>query len=153
VIKKIGYILLFASIVLSDRLTKLWALQTCLAPRIFNAYLSGELVFNRGVSWSFFNYADPLLFGCVTGLVTGVIIALALYAWNQWQSGQIIAGEVMVLAGSCANLFDRFIYGGVIDFILLSYKSYSWPIFNIADIAIVLGVGYMLVNLVWQPTR
>jgi signal peptidase II len=145
-------IFFFGLIVVADRLTKFWALQTCIFPQRYTDYFSCELVFNRGISWSLLSFTDSCYFGCVTALVTGITVALAVYTWHQWRSGFAIIGELMVLAGSCANLYDRFVYGGVIDFIMLSYKSFTWPLFNIADVAIVCGVLWMLVHLMRQPS-
>lgn len=146
------YSLSFLFIIIADRLTKLWALQTCILPQRYNDYFSCELVFNRGISWSLLSFTDSCYFGCVTALVTGIIIALGVYTWHQRRSGFTIIGETIVLAGSCANLYDRHVYGGVIDFIMLSYKSYTWPLFNIADVAIVCGVLWMLFNFIRQPS-
>ena len=46
----------------------------------------------------------------------------------------------MIFAGSLGNLFDRLKYSGVPDFIDLHIGNYHWFIFNVADIAISLGV-------------
>lgn len=47
----------------------------------------------------------------------------------------------LILGGAMGNLFDRLYYGGVIDFLDFHILGYHWPAFNIADCAIVLGVG------------
>jgi signal peptidase II len=67
-----------------------------------------------------------------------------LYAYHQYLCGNSIIGEVCVVTGSLSNLIDRVVYHGVIDFIILSYNDFSWPVFNIADTIIVLGVGIMI---------
>ena len=56
----------------------------------------------------------------------------------------------MILAGAIGNLYDRFRYGFVTDFIEVFYKSYQWPTFNIADSAITIGVGLLLVEILNQ---
>ena len=46
----------------------------------------------------------------------------------------------IILGGSCGNLFDRYYYSAVPDFIDLNYNGYHWFIFNVADIFITLGI-------------
>lgn len=50
----------------------------------------------------------------------------------------------LILGGAIGNLIDRVIYGYVIDFFDVYYQSYHWPVFNIADSAITVGVMFML---------
>jgi len=45
----------------------------------------------------------------------------------------------LILGGALGNLFDRILHGYVVDFILLYYKRWEWPAFNIADSAIFIG--------------
>jgi len=71
---------------------------------------------------------------------------LCWFAYYNYKQGNNIAAEVCIIAGSISNLIDRVIYGGVIDFIILSYGSLSWPVFNVADAMIVLGVILLLLK-------
>ena len=64
-----------------------------------------------------------------------------------------VLGEVMVIAGSSSNIIDRMVRGGVVDFIEFSYKNWAWPTFNIADAAIVVGVFFMLMQLLRKVPR
>ena len=50
----------------------------------------------------------------------------------------------LILGGIAGNTIDRFMYGYVIDFIDIDLHFYRWPIFNIADIAINIGVVYLI---------
>ena len=52
----------------------------------------------------------------------------------------------LVLGGAIGNLYDRISYGYVIDFIDVYYKAHHWPVFNIADAAISIGVVMMLID-------
>ena len=52
-----------------------------------------------------------------------------------------------MIGGALGNLFDRVFYGNVIDFISLHVFNYYWYVFNIADIAIVLGGLFVLIDL------
>lgn len=46
-----------------------------------------------------------------------------------------------ILAGAVGNIYDRFAYGNVVDFLDFYYGNYHWPAFNVADMSITLGIG------------
>lgn len=135
------YALLALIVVVADRLTKAYALHHFSTPVVFNKVVSAELIFNRGISWSMLTFDDQRLFMGVSCLIMAVILMLALYTRKRFCQGQMIIGETLVLAGAVSNLVDRFLYHGVIDFIVLSYGSWTFPVFNVADVCIVIGIG------------
>lgn len=53
----------------------------------------------------------------------------------------------MILGGAIGNLIDRVRLGYVVDFIQLYYKTWSWPVFNIADSAIMIGAILLALDL------
>ena len=61
----------------------------------------------------------------------------------------------LVGGGAIGNLVDRVIYGKVTDFIVWKYHGHEWPAFNIADAALCIGVGLMLLDMVigWRAQR
>lgn len=138
------YLVLALLIILADRLSKWAALAYFEMPYRVTHFLDFELVFNRGVSWGFLHSDNPLLGYMVTGMVFCIIIALLLHTILKRLNQQGIYPEVTILAGACSNLVDRLVYPGVIDFIHLHYNEWSWPIFNIADMAIVLGICWII---------
>lgn len=52
----------------------------------------------------------------------------------------------LVAGGAVGNLIDRIYYGVVTDFILWHYDTHEWPVFNVADVVLVIGVGLMLID-------
>ena len=50
----------------------------------------------------------------------------------------------LVIGGALANALDRFLHGAVADFFLLHWAGWNWYVFNLADMAIVAGVGLLL---------
>jgi signal peptidase II len=54
----------------------------------------------------------------------------------------------LVGGGAIGNLADRIMYGKVTDFIVWYYKTHEWPAFNIADAALVVGVGLMALDMI-----
>lgn len=133
-------------VILLDRITKWWAVTfLCESPlSVWGEYISCMLTYNRGVSWSLFTYNDALGFGIVTLCVIAVIGFLIAHIVRQHHENAMLFGELLVLGGALSNLYDRLIHGGVVDFILLRYGSLSFPVFNIADTAIVCGALIML---------
>jgi signal peptidase II len=57
----------------------------------------------------------------------------------------------LVGGGAIGNLIDRIMYGRVTDFIVWHYKQHEWPAFNIADAALVVGVGLMALDMLLAP--
>lgn len=134
--------ILFAVSVFLDRLTKSWALMRCTQEYVINRYLSCELAFNRGISWSLFDSQDSLIFLLVSGIIALVIVSFVFNTYHQYQQQKSLYGASLVLAGAISNFADRIIYGGVVDFISIG----SWPLFNIADALICCGLALMI----WQ---
>lgn len=83
---------------------------------------------------------NTLLFCGVTALVVSIMVILAWHGYKRWQQGHIIMGEIFALAGAFSNSIDRFIYSGVVDFIVFHVGSWApFGVFNCADVAIVVG--------------
>jgi signal peptidase II len=59
----------------------------------------------------------------------------------------------LVGGGAIGNLVDRIMYGRVTDFVVWYYKDHEWPAFNIADAALVVGVGLMALDMLLAPKQ
>ncbi len=152
----IPYVLLSAFVFLLDRITKYYALTSCSEQCRVNAFLSFEVVFNRGISWGLLHSDGSALFLFVTFLIAAITFSFMFYAYLRLMQGFLIIGETLVIAGSLCNLIDRAWHKGVIDFIVLSYHDWSWPVFNIADAVIVTGVGVIIIQEIfklWGPRK
>jgi len=146
--RSMGWLLsiMAATLFFFDRITKCAALACYSSRCTFNDYLSFELVFNRGISWSFFHARSDFVFAIVSIVIVCITVLLGIYTFIRWRQHRLIIGEIWVLAGSVSNIVDRVLYRGVIDFIELSYNGFVWPLFNLADVCIVVGVGMMLIQ-------
>jgi len=150
--KKISiYSLAFIALLFLDRLTKYLALDGFFSKYSYK-YLSFDLAINRGVSWGMFHSSSNTVFIIVTLFVVLVMGLLLYHSYNQHKQGSLLVGEILVLSGAFSNLIDRLLYSGVIDFILLSYKSYMWPLFNLADVFIVVGVFVIFLTSKYPST-
>jgi len=128
-----------------DRLSKLYALSFWYdQPSIVNRFLSFEVTFNRGISWGMLHSESNTIFIFVLFINSCITAFLVWYAYYRFTQRNSIFGEILVIIGSFSNIVDRIYYHGVVDFILFSYNQWSFPVFNVADVAIVIGVGIIL---------
>lgn len=143
----LGYFGLTVAVVGLDRISKAVALRYLTDSYVVSPYISFDLVMNRGISWSLFHSAGTVGFVALSMIIMIIIGALMVHTIRKWYAGEWIIGEILTLAGALSNVFDRALYGGVIDFIVLSVGDWTWPVFNIADCSIVLGIAIMFVTL------
>ncbi|NGX26848.1 MAG: Lipoprotein signal peptidase [Chlamydiae bacterium] len=95
---------------------------------------------NTGTAWGFFaNYQTLLLFFRI--LITAGIIA---YLFFFKPPKRLRMPLTCIVAGAVGNIVDFFLYGHVIDMFYLIFYKYSYPIFNVADSAILLSVLYIV---------
>tara|TARA_B100001996_G_scaffold62450_1_gene44718 strand:+ start:470 stop:985 length:516 start_codon:yes stop_codon:yes gene_type:complete len=136
-------IITFSGILLLDQLTKWWALERLEQGQIVELFwtLQFRLVRNTGIAFSQGESLGPLF----TILIFFVILVVVrLGSQIQSRVGKVSVG--LVIGGAVGNLVDRvfraeegFLSGGVVDFVDFQW----WPVFNIADSAIVVG-GLMM---------
>lgn len=95
---------------------------------------------NHGAAWGLFaDYQMPLLY-----LRMGLIVLLFIYALflNKRSSWNIPLA--LIIAGATGNVLDYFIYGHVVDMLHFVLWGYDFPVFNIADSAIFIGITSLL---------
>jgi len=97
---------------------------------------------NTGAAWSIFAGETWLLI-----IVSLVIISFIVYYIykNKPKDKLEIVGYSMILGGAIGNFMDRIIYGYVIDFFDFYIFGYDYPIFNVADSFILIGVVILIV--------
>ena len=129
-----------------DRLTKWWAVSfLCQKPlAVWGNTISCLISYNKGISWSLLTFDSSASFWLIILLTSFIIILLLWHTYLQYAYKKKIYGELLVLGGALSNLYDRILYGGVVDFILLQYGDWSFPIFNCADVIIIFGVILIL---------
>ncbi len=143
--KTIGYLIAGMLIILADQLTKWIAVNYWYDGYLVTSFLSFRVTINRGISWGLLSSAETntLLFLAISFCILLLTFGLAVYAFRRYKQGYSVYGELLVVSGSCSNIIDRCFQKGVIDFIVVHWHDYVWPVFNLADMAIVCGVGIM----------
>ena len=86
-------------------------------------------------------------------LVSFSVIALAMVGYMLWNSARRFTGRglalALILGGALGNLYERVLYGRVTDFLHCYIGAYSWPDFNLADSAIVIGTTLLVMEVVF----
>lgn len=125
-------------VLILDQGSKLWVLKYVDEPiRILPNFFHICRLFNDGAAWSLFSGHQYFL--------TGVsFLALALIFIGRKKLGLDEKKRALcfglIVGGICGNLIDRLVYQRVIDFLDFNLWIYHWPTFNVADMAIVVGV-------------
>jgi signal peptidase II len=126
------------AVVVVDQLTKTWALHHLEVPRHVIGPTNFLLTFNSGAAFSIGRGVTPIIETVVVVMVVWLLM-LSSRASRSASLGVVI-GLGLLLGGAVGNLIDRLFrhnHGAVIDFIqLVSW----WPVFNVADASIVIGV-------------
>lgn len=128
------FIGIFLGTVGLDQLIKYWVRQSLPlndSIPVIEPFLYWSHVRNEGAAFGFFQGMNWILVVCAVVVVCG---ALA-YIFAHRPQTPIVAALALIAGGATGNLIDRLLFGGVIDYI--DFKV--WPVFNIADIAIVTG--------------
>ncbi len=130
-----------------DRITKAAVLKHLTAYTAVPVMPSFNLTlqYNTGSAFSFLDNASGWQIWMFGGIA--ILVSIAILVWlKRISASQRWLGIALafVVGGALGNLWDRFSYGHVIDFIDLYVGNWHWPIFNIADSAICIGAFMLL---------
>lgn len=102
---------------------------------------------NRGAAWGILQ-GQMWFFYAVT---IAVVIALIYYIQKMAKNSRILGTALaLMLGGAIGNFIDRAVRQEVVDFIHTYIFSYSFPIFNIADAALTIGVGLLIIYMLFE---
>lgn len=142
-------------VIIVDQLTKVWAVSTLSfgEPVAVISNLNWTLNYNHGAAFSFLADMGGWQRWFFTALA--VVVSAILYFWlkklpNQLNSETI--GINLVLGGAIGNVIDRVVEGRVTDFIDFYIGTWHYATFNVADVAISVGAGLLILSeLVLKP--
>ncbi|TAN55773.1 MAG: signal peptidase II [Betaproteobacteria bacterium] len=143
-----GWFLIAAAVVAADRVIKLIVLQAIAPGEVLavTGFFNLVLVFNKGAAFSLLAAAP----GWQTPLFAAIAIAAAAFIAFLLvrHPGQRLfcAGLALILGGALGNLWDRLEWGQVVDFLDFHAAGWHWPAFNLADSAITVGAGLLILE-------
>jgi len=111
--------------------------------RIINNFFYITYVKNTGAAWSILS--GKQLFLIIFSLVVIIILLVYLLKKKDYSNFECL-GYSLLLGGAIGNLIDRIIYGYVIDYLNFYIFNYNFPIFNIADCCIVIGIMLLFID-------
>ncbi len=107
-----------------------------------NSFLNLYLVWNKGIGFGLFSFDQSYIYSGITLFILLINLIIVYLIFKEKAPKTYFLA--IILGGSCGNLFDRYYYSAVPDFIDLNYKGYHWFIFNVADIFITLGIACLI---------
>jgi len=151
------HFLLALFVVLLDRWTKhLVALRISMYDhiQIIPGFIRITHTENTGAAFSLF--ADSPSHWKTAMLISFSVVAMIVVSILLWKQSRPLTmtgiALSLILGGAVGNLWDRVASGRVVDFLDVYYKSYHWPVFNLADSAIVVGASLLVMEIIFgQP--
>jgi len=153
------YWLIFAVTLILDMLSKWIVIQTMVLHQsipLVGTILKLTYVRNTGAAFSLLAYYNtPWRTALFVGVAVIAIVVLTIIAYREKNRGKMFMLPLgLVCGGALGNLLDRLISGTVVDFIDFSYRDFHWPVFNLADSAVVIGVFWLFfITFRNQPKR
>jgi signal peptidase II len=143
---------------IADQASKRWAqheLQRRPGGRttVIAGYATFSYVRNPGAAWGFLARAKESFRQPFFVAISVAAMLFILYIHLRLEPGQylLLVALSLVMGGAVGNFIDRLRYHYVIDFIKLHYREHEWPTFNVADIAITLGVILLFGEMFFGP--
>lgn len=136
-------------VLILDQLTKIWVLndmdlyQSISVLPFFNL----TYVHNYGAAFSFLSDAGGWQRWFFTAIA--VIVSIVILVWlKQSKKEQVLlpCAFSLILGGALGNLYDRLVYGYVVDFLDFYLGNWHWPAFNLADSAIFIGAALLIID-------
>lgn len=114
-------------------------------PVALTPFFNLVMAWNEGVSYGLFSTHQQGVLVAVA-----LIISLGLWLWANGNASLLAAVALaLIIGGALSNALDRLIYGAVADFFHFHVGSFSWYVFNLADVAIVAGVAVLVYDSVF----
>jgi signal peptidase II len=109
---------------------------------------------NTGAAFSLFaNSTLPWKTGLLIAFSVIALLVVSVLLWKNNHAHVVTGvGLALIMGGALGNLWDRLARGRVVDFLLFYVKHYQWPVFNLADSAIVVGAGLLVLEILFHKS-
>lgn len=148
-------IALAAAVISLDQTTK-WLVHQGMdlhqSVQIIPGLLNLTYVRNTGAAFGLLASPSPGLGTVTLAAFSAVAIGIIIWVWvrNRTAPGLFVCCLALILGGAVGNLIDRIRLGEVIDFVDVYWRGHHWPAFNAADSAITIGVGLLIIHLLFH---
>ncbi|NBD22773.1 signal peptidase II [Paenibacillus sp. T1] len=144
---KFYYYWLAVFVLVVDYLSKKWvehSLDLYETKHVIGDFFILTSIRNKGAAFSILQEQRILFIAITLVVVAGIVWYMA----KNRNSGKalLLSGLGLVLGGAVGNLIDRAVYGQVVDFLQFTFGSYVFPVFNLADSGICVGVALILLD-------
>ena len=151
---RLRWLWLTLAVVLLDRASKAWFESQTVEGwhrELIHNFI--YLVHSRNPGIAFGVFADSPSMTMRVMLIIGSALVIGALAWLfvAGHSGGALtaAGLALLLGGATGNVTDRIVHGAVTDFFEVWLGSYHWPAFNVADSAITIGAGLIIIDVLF----
>jgi signal peptidase II len=137
----------------SDQLSKFWVLRVVnldeRSPIALTPFMDLAMAWNKGVSYGLL---ETHMQGILVALSLAITVLLVLWLAKA-STAVAAAGFGLLIGGGLGNALDRALHGAVVDFVHLHWGTWSWYVFNVADIAIVAGLAVLLYDALFESRQ
>jgi signal peptidase II len=158
VTSKVAPLVIAAGILVADRLSKLWIeanLSVVDSFSVIPGFFDIVHTKNRGAAFGMFSESDhPMRGFLLIGVSLAVLVFIAVAILKPSRSGLTptrvtMMGLALILGGALGNMYDRVVHGEVTDFLEFYLGQYRFAAFNVADSAITIGAGLLILDM-WR---
>jgi len=151
------YLLIALVVVVLDRWTKHLVAQRIPLYRniqIIPGFFRLTHTENTGAAFSLFaDSTGPWKTGLLIVFSVAALVVVSILLWKNHHAHVVTGvGLSLIMGGALGNLWDRIVRGRVVDFLLFYVKRYQWPVFNLADSAIVVGAGLLVLEILFHKS-
>lgn len=156
--ERLPYLVLSGSVFVCDRVAK-WLVQERLrlgeVLTVVEGFFDLTHVRNTGVAFGMFSGAATWVrVALLSGIAAAAAVMVVIYSIrSSARQRGLQVGLALILGGALGNLFDRLSNGYVVDFLDFYIWTYTWPTFNVADTAISVGVGLLILEMIRDEIR
>lgn len=148
---KVAYLLMAGAVFMIDQTTKAWAVRRLRFGddwAIIPGFLNFIYAQNPGVAFSLLDdQGDAGRWGLSAVAIVAALLVL-YYFWRVPRTQDRLLGALaLLLAGILGNVADRLRLGFVVDFIDVQFGNWHYPTFNVADMAICVGAGLLILDM------
>jgi signal peptidase II len=115
---------------------------------VIDGFWDWRLSMNHGSAFGLFANSPQVARWFLSLVGIGAVIAMFIMMKKSREDQTILHYALaLVVGGAVGNLLDRMYFGVVTDFVLWHYHTKEWPVFNVADVVLVVGVGLMFIDI------